>query len=64
VPASEEFHHAEGNADAHIKSVLTGTSVTLPVRETDLDLGTWQGVYLAEFDGPRERHVIVTILGM
>lgn len=63
VPASDGFGHAEGNADAHIKTVLTGTSVTLPVDEGDLDLGTWQGVYLAEFDGPRERHVVVTVVG-
>lgn len=63
VPASDEFRHAEGNSDAHIKAVLTGASVTLPVHEGDLDLGTWQGVYLAEYDGPRERHVIVTVVG-
>lgn len=63
VPASDAFRHAEGNADAHIKAVLTGTSVTLSVRDGGLELGRWQGVYLAEFDGPRERHVIVTVMG-
>ena len=63
VPASDEFRHASLNADAHIKAVLTGSSVTLSVKDGDLDLGTWQGIYLAEYDGPRERHVIVTVLG-
>jgi len=63
VPRSGAFQHAEGNADAHIKSVLVGSSVTLPVQDGDIDLGTWQGVYLAEFDGPRERHLIVTVVG-
>lgn len=63
VPASDAFRHAEGNADAHIKAVLTGASVTLPVQDGGLELGTWQGVYLAEFDGPRERSVIVTVIG-
>lgn len=63
VPRSDAFRHAEGNADAHIKAVLVGSSVTLPVHDGDLDLGTWQGVYLAEFDGPRERHLTVTVVG-
>ena len=63
VPRDDEFRHAEGNADAHIKSVFTGHDVTLPVRDGALVLGEWQGIYLAEFDGPRERHVIVTVIG-
>jgi secondary thiamine-phosphate synthase enzyme len=63
VPRDEEFRHAEGNADAHIKAVLTGNDVTLAVRAGELVLGRWQGIYFAEFDGPRERHVIVTIIG-
>lgn len=63
VPRSDAFRHAEGNADAHIKAVLVGSSITLPVHRGDLDLGTWQGVYLAEFDGPRERHLTVTVVG-
>lgn len=63
VPTDDEFRHAEGNADAHIKSVLTGNDVTLPVRDGELVLGTWQGIYLAEFDGPRERHATVTVIG-
>jgi secondary thiamine-phosphate synthase enzyme len=63
VPRDEEFSHAEGNADAHIKSVLTGNDVSLPIRDGELALGTWQGIYVADFDGPRERHVIVTVIG-
>ncbi len=63
VPREEEFRHAEGNADAHIKSVLTGNDVTLPVHDGELMLGTWQGIYLADYDGPRERHATVTVVG-
>ena len=63
VPREEEFQHAEGNADAHIKAVLTGNDVSLSVREGELVLGTWQGIYVADYDGPRERHALVTILG-
>lgn len=63
VPKDDEFAHAEGNADAHINAVLTGNDVTLPVRDGELALGTWQGIYLADFDGPRERHAVVTVIG-
>lgn len=63
VRRDDEFRHAEGNADAHIKTVFTGHDVTLSVRDGELVLGEWQGIYLAEFDGPRERHVIVTVIG-
>jgi secondary thiamine-phosphate synthase enzyme len=63
VPRAEEFEHAEGNADAHIKAVLTGNEVSLPVHDGELLLGTWQGIYLAEYDGPRERHTTVTVVG-
>lgn len=63
VPSDEEFRHAEGNADAHIKSVLTGNSVTCSVENSELVLGTWQAIYLADFDGPRERHAKVTVVG-
>jgi secondary thiamine-phosphate synthase enzyme len=57
------FHHAEGNSDSHIKSSLIGTSVTIIVEGGDLVLGTWQGVYFCEFDGPRTRTVQVQIIG-
>jgi secondary thiamine-phosphate synthase enzyme len=63
VPRDDEFKHAEGNADAHIKTALIGTDVTIPIRDGELELGEWQGIYLAEFDGPRERHATVTVIG-
>jgi secondary thiamine-phosphate synthase enzyme len=63
VPRDEEFRHEEGNADAHIKAVLTGNDVTLSVRDGALVLGTWQGIYFADYDGPRDRHATVTVIG-
>jgi secondary thiamine-phosphate synthase enzyme len=57
------FRHAEGNSDAHIKSALIGPSVTLLIENADLVLGTWQGVYFCEFDGPRSRTVMVQTIG-
>jgi len=57
------FRHAEGNSDSHIKSSLVGSSATVLVNEGDLVLGTWQGIYFCEFDGPRERTVIVQMVG-
>ena len=56
------FRHAEGNSDSHIKSSLVGSSATVLVENNDLVLGTWQGVYFCEFDGPRERTVHVQAL--
>jgi secondary thiamine-phosphate synthase enzyme len=63
VPWENHYRHAEGNAAAHIKSTLIGTSQTVPVRDGKLALGRWQGIYFAEFDGPRERHFQVTVVG-
>ena len=57
------YRHAEGNSAAHIKSALIGNSRIIPVVNGDLALGTWEAVFLAEFDGPRSRKVIVTLLG-
>lgn len=57
------FRHAEGNSPAHVKAILTGSSVTVPIHAGRLSLGRWQGVYLADFDGPRERRATVTVLG-
>lgn len=57
------FRHGEENSDAHVKTSLTGPSVTVPFSGGELLLGRWQGIYLCEFDGPREREVVVTILG-
>lgn len=63
VPQNGDYRHAEGNAAAHIKAVLVGHDVTLSVHEGELMLGTWQGVYFAEFDGPRGRSATVTVIG-
>jgi len=62
VPWENGYRHAEGNAAAHIKASLVGTSQTVPVRNGRLALGRWQGIYFADFDGPRERQFQVTIL--
>ena len=64
VPADDpEYKHVEGNSAAHILASLTGSSVHLLIENGALQLGTWQGIYLAEFDGPRERKVWVQIVG-
>ena len=55
------FEHAEGNSDSHLLTSLFGQSQTLLVRAGELDLGRWQGVFLAEFDGPRSRRVRVAV---
>ena len=55
VPQSPSFRHAEGNSDAHIKTSLFGPSLMLIVEEGRIQLGTWQGVYFCEWDGPRRR---------
>lgn len=55
VPDVAGFRHAEGNSDAHIKASLFGSSVQVIVRDGKLWLGTWQGIYFCEFDGPRSR---------
>jgi len=55
------FHHDEENSDAHIKASLVGPSVTIPFADGKLLLGRWQGIFLCEFDGGRERKVIMTI---
>jgi len=62
IPQYEpNFKHFEHNSDAHIKSSLVGSSVTVPFEEGKLCLGRWQGIYLCEFDGPRERTVLVSV---
>ena len=63
VPWEHGYRHAEGNSAAHIKSILCGCDQLVPVRGGRLDLGTWQVVWLCEFDGPRQRSVRVTRLG-
>lgn len=60
-PDRGEFRHAEGNSSAHLKSSYVGASETVIVSGGQLLLGTWQGLYLCEFDGPRTRRVIVRV---
>ena len=57
----EGFRHFEHNSDAHIKSSLVGSSVTVPFENGKLLLGRWQGIYLCEFDGARERKVLIQL---
>jgi len=62
VPKDAIYRHAEGNADAHIKASLVGTSATIFISEGRLELGRWQGIFFCEFDGPRSRRLRVKIL--
>jgi secondary thiamine-phosphate synthase enzyme len=62
VPHRGSYAHSEGNSDAHIKATLVGLSATLPVEGGRLALGTWQGIYFCEFDGPRRRRATVQVL--
>jgi secondary thiamine-phosphate synthase enzyme len=62
VPPNAGYQHTEGNSDAHIKSSLIGTSVTVLIADGDLVFGTWQGIYFCEFDGPRNRQALVKII--
>lgn len=61
VPRQGAYRHVEGNAASHIRASLVGSSVTIPVEGGDLALGTWQGVFFCEFDGPRSRKVHVQV---
>jgi secondary thiamine-phosphate synthase enzyme len=58
----EHIEEGEENAPSHIRAALTATSVVIPMRDAELALGTWQGIFLCEFDGPRTRTVLVTTL--
>lgn len=62
APDHFPYRHTEGNADAHVKTSLVGSHLVLFVSEGRLVLGTWQGVFLAEFDGPRRRKVLVKVI--
>ncbi|HZI89552.1 MAG TPA: secondary thiamine-phosphate synthase enzyme YjbQ [Candidatus Polarisedimenticolia bacterium] len=59
---SKDYRHSEGNTAAHVKAVLIGTSVTVPVRQGKLRLGRWQEIFFCEFDGPRSRTVELQLL--
>ena len=63
IPHAGDYDHAEGNSDAHIKSSLFGCSETVLISDGKLVLGTWQGVFFCEFDGPRVRKVLVASSG-
>ena len=63
VPHDDNYQHAEGNSAAHVQSSLVGASETLIVQGGAPLLGTWQGVYFCEFDGPRRRQVHVKVIG-
>jgi len=63
VPHKLAFRHCEGNSDAHLKASFFGSSIQVIVRDGQLWLGTWQGVYLCEFDGPRKRSVYLAFTG-
>jgi secondary thiamine-phosphate synthase enzyme len=63
VPPDPRHRHAEGNSPAHIKASLFGSSILVFVERGQLQLGQWQGIYLAEFDGPRHRQVWLKFLG-
>ncbi len=63
VPRDDpDYRHAEGNSDGHIKSALLGFSHMIPVSGSSLTLGTWQGIFFCEFDGPRNRSVLVRVM--
>lgn len=62
VPWDDHFKHMEGNSAAHIKVSLFGPSEIIPLEKGSLVLGTWQGIYFCEFDGPRTRRVHITVI--
>ena len=62
APRRGAYAHTEGNSDAHIKASLMGNAVSLPVEAGRLSLGTWQGVFFCEFDGPRRRQALVQVV--
>jgi secondary thiamine-phosphate synthase enzyme len=62
IPFNDNYHHMEGNSAAHIKSSLVGCSISTIIEDGKIELGTWQGIYFCEFDGPRSRKVWVKIL--
>ncbi len=59
IPHQGPYRHAEGNTDSHMKAILTGSSQSVFIAQGKLTLGTWQGIFLCEFDGPRRRSVFI-----
>ncbi len=62
VPENQNYRHLEGNSPAHIKATIVGDSETLFIEDGRLVLGTWQGIFFCEFDGPRNRHLLVKVV--
>lgn len=62
IPSNLKYLHSEGNADAHIKAALIGSSQTIFFENNQIIFGTWQGIFFCEFDGPRKRKILVKIL--
>lgn len=62
VPWKADYRHSEGNSPAHVKSTLVGASQLMAVENGRLVLGTWQGIFFCEFDGPRTRHVFLKVM--
>ena len=63
VPTDGKYHHVEGNAHAHVKSSIIGCQTVILIESGRLVLGTWQGIFLCEFDGPRTRTLLVKVAG-
>ena len=63
VPFNDHYTHREGNSAAHIKASLVGSTVQIIVDSGSMSLGTWQGIYFCEFDGPRRRSILVHVVG-
>ncbi len=62
IPKEDNYEHLEGNSDSHLKSIITGQTLTLPVNKGNMELGTWQGIFFCEYDGPRNRKLVITLL--
>jgi secondary thiamine-phosphate synthase enzyme len=62
IPDSDNYLHLEGNSNAHIKTAIIGSSRTILVKDNKLMLGTWQGIFFAEFDGPRHRKFYIEVI--
>ena len=62
APPSARYKHTEGNADAHIKTSVVGSSATLVIDDSKILLGSWQGIMFCEFDGPRSRKLVLKII--
>jgi len=62
IPLIADYEHIEGNSAAHAKSIITGFSQTIFIKDNELLLGTWQGLYFCEYDGPRNRKIYVKLI--